>query len=313
MINDEYKWMKLAYDEAKKCVGESERPHPKVGAVVTTSNGQLLASAHRGQQHPGDHAEFTALEKVLPHKNLTGSIVYTTLEPCTVRSHDKVPCLNRLIERKVKRVVIGMLDPNKDICGRGELGLLAAGIEVGRFTPKLTKRILELNRDFIRSQQKLGLHITDPLDGADFRGTQCTIRGTYVNAPDGDVFAVTNIDANWWPQLNGVRVDEAKREWEVMVNFGIAVPHKVYIVRANALGKQLIDFYRTMVSEREEAIKRVSKRFEVSMEDARQAVATNFWSMQQDNLPKGLEREDCITINVLGLGSKKSVRSAKSR
>lgn len=148
-VTDDYKFAKLALDEARKSVAEDdERPHPMVGAVVV-KNGEVLAVAHRGEA-PGNHAEFTALEMKLPKNALTGATVYTTLEPCTTRRPPKVPCTERLIERRVARVVIGMLDPDERITGRGVRRLTEANIIADLFPHALRLEVEELNREFTR-------------------------------------------------------------------------------------------------------------------------------------------------------------------
>lgn len=96
--------------------------------------------------------------------------MFTTLEPCTSRNEPKVPCAERIVDRRIARVVIGVLDPNDRICGRGELRLRAAGIEVARFDPDLMAEIEEMNRDFARDQLRAPIlerseaQIADPAD-----------------------------------------------------------------------------------------------------------------------------------------------------
>jgi pyrimidine deaminase RibD-like protein/nucleoid DNA-binding protein len=144
-------FMRRAVDEARKSKPEDDRPHPMVGVAVARQ-GRLLAVAHRGGRG-GRHAEFTALEQKLKRHTLAGSTVYTTLEPCTTRTHPKVPCAKRLVERRVSRVVIGMLDPNKAIGGDGQRVLREAGIATDFFPKALMREVEELNRDFIRAQK----------------------------------------------------------------------------------------------------------------------------------------------------------------
>jgi pyrimidine deaminase RibD-like protein len=147
--NSDHTFARMAIDEARKSVPESDgRPHPKVGAVIV-KNGGVLRVAHRGEL-PASHAEYIALEGKLSDEAVAGATVYTTLEPCTTRTHPKIPCAQRLIERKVARVVIGMLDPDERITGRGQRRLRAAGIVTDFFPSDLMAEVEELNREFTR-------------------------------------------------------------------------------------------------------------------------------------------------------------------
>jgi pyrimidine deaminase RibD-like protein len=145
---EEDRFARMAVEEARKSAFEDKRPHPLVGCVVV-KNGQVIAKSHRGEID-GNHAEFIALEKKLGDNALTGCTVYTTLEPCTTRNHPKIPCADRLIERKVARVVIGTLDPNPEIRGKGLWKLQQANIAVDMFSHPLVMELNELNRHFFR-------------------------------------------------------------------------------------------------------------------------------------------------------------------
>lgn len=146
---DDAKYMKLAIEQARQCLSPDKDPF--VGAVAVLKDGNVV-TAHRGENNPGEHAEFTLLEIKLKNDALAGSTIYTTLEPCTFRGVGKVPCANRLIERRVSRVVIGMLDPDQRITGQGILMLRNAGIAVDLYPPDLTAELEELNRNFTRTR-----------------------------------------------------------------------------------------------------------------------------------------------------------------
>ncbi|HEU0049364.1 MAG TPA: deaminase, partial [Nitrososphaera sp.] len=149
-------YARMAIDEARRSISENDnRPHPLVGAVVV-KDGKVLSKAHRGEV-PGNHAEFVALEKNLPNVTVAGATVYTTLEPCTTRTPPKIPCVDRLIERKVARVVIGILDPDDRIRGKGQRKLSNAGIETALFPHDLAMEVEELNREFTRFCEKQSL------------------------------------------------------------------------------------------------------------------------------------------------------------
>lgn len=75
------------------------------------------------------------------------------MEPCTKRGRGKIPCAERLIDRRVSRVVIGTLDPNVDIRGLGYFALRQAGITIEYFPDPLVAQLEELNREFFRLQR----------------------------------------------------------------------------------------------------------------------------------------------------------------
>jgi pyrimidine deaminase RibD-like protein len=145
-------FQEMAIQEARHSVAEDERLHPKVGAVIV-KHGKVVSKAHRGE-NPKCHAEYIALEAKLPDDSVSGATVYTTLEPCTTRNHPKIPCAQRLIERRVARVFVGILDPNPEIRGLGIQALNDAGIETQFFPRDLQSAIEEINREFIRAQKE---------------------------------------------------------------------------------------------------------------------------------------------------------------
>lgn len=151
----EYGYMTMAVEAAAGSVAEDDSVRPMVGAVLV-KDGEVLATACRGELGDGDHAEYTLLEKKLAGIDVAGATVYTTLEPCTVRNHPKVPCARRLVDRQVARVVVGQLDPNPQIRGEGLLTLRDAKVDIDVFPADLMARLEDLNRHFIRAYRAAG-------------------------------------------------------------------------------------------------------------------------------------------------------------
>ncbi len=140
--------MRRAIELARLSKPEDERIHPRVGAVLTDTNGNVLETAFRGELAPGAHAEFCLFEKLKgSSKMASGATLFVTLEPCTRRSLEKIPCAVRVAESGVTSVHIGTLDPNPQIAGRGEL-FLGEQTSVERFPSELVRELRELNADF---------------------------------------------------------------------------------------------------------------------------------------------------------------------
>lgn len=121
-------------------------PNPMVGAVVVARDRIIGEGFHR--TYGGPHAEVNAIDSVkeadLPL--LREATVYVTLEPCS--HYGKTPpCALLLVEKGVKRVVIGAPDPNPLVAGRGVSMLREAGIEVTEGV--LLDECMAINRRFM--------------------------------------------------------------------------------------------------------------------------------------------------------------------
>ncbi|MDR0831503.1 MAG: hypothetical protein LBM99_01250 [Bacillales bacterium] len=139
----------LAVAEMKKTVNEKDgRVHPFVGAVLLFKDGTMIG-AHRGEYDNGDHAEFTLLRKKCQTKVVEDTVIFATLEPCFQRHFPKVSCAQRIIDRRIKEVYIGIDDPDPSVSGRGKKLLEDSGIKIHYFNRKLQKEIFECNKEFL--------------------------------------------------------------------------------------------------------------------------------------------------------------------
>lgn len=102
-------------------------PNPAVGCVIVYNNkiiGEGYTSAFGGA-----HAEVNAIASVKNKELLVDSTLYVSLEPCC--HHGKTPpCTDLIIEHKIPRVVIGCVDTNTKVSGKGIAALEYAGCTV---------------------------------------------------------------------------------------------------------------------------------------------------------------------------------------
>ncbi len=106
-------------------VRRSTRPNPWVGCVVQAVTGEVFEGAT--QPPGGPHAEAVALGQAGPAAR--GSTLWTTLEPCS--HHGRTPpCADAIVAAGVRRVVVGIEDPDPVVAGRGLAHLREAGLDV---------------------------------------------------------------------------------------------------------------------------------------------------------------------------------------
>ena len=128
-------------------------PNPMVGAVLTDADGQIIAEGWHEKYGEG-HAEVNCFRNYelkiknseLSAVNLKECTLFVSLEPCS--HYGKTPpCAKLIIEKGVGRVVVGMLDPNPLVAGKGVQMLRDAGIEV--IVGVMEQECRELNKRFL--------------------------------------------------------------------------------------------------------------------------------------------------------------------
>lgn len=132
-------------------------PNPMVGAVIVNGDRVIGEGFHR--RCGGPHAEVNAVRSVCDADRalLTESTMYVTLEPCS--HYGKTPpCAKLIIETGIPRVVVGCMDPNERVSGRGIAMLREAGVEV--VTGVLEDECRALNKVFITAHTLQRPYIT---------------------------------------------------------------------------------------------------------------------------------------------------------
>lgn len=135
-------WMQRALAEAALGRGRVE-PNPMVGAVLVRE-GRLIAVGHH-ERFGGPHAEAAALEAA--GADAKGSTLFVTLEPCCHQGKTP-PCVDRILQSGVTRVVAAMRDPFPQVAGGGFARLQAAGVEVHSGTQADAAR--QLNAPYLK-------------------------------------------------------------------------------------------------------------------------------------------------------------------
>ncbi len=119
-------------------------PNPMVGSVIVLHN-KIIGEGHTSP-YGGPHAEVNAINSVTDTSLLKDATIYVTLEPCS--HYGKTPpCADLILKYQIKTVVIGTLDPNEKVAGKGIKKLKDAGCNV--ITPVLEKECKEHHKRFL--------------------------------------------------------------------------------------------------------------------------------------------------------------------
>lgn len=119
-------YIKRCIDIAKNGLG-STRPNPMVGSVIVYNN-QIIGEGYTSA-YGSNHAEVNAINSVKDKTLLRLSTIYVTLEPCS--HYGKTPpCSDLIIKHQIPSVVIGCVDDNTQVSGKGIEKLKNAGCKV---------------------------------------------------------------------------------------------------------------------------------------------------------------------------------------
>ena len=147
-MNSHEKYMKRCLDLAVKGLG-NVAPNPMVGCVIVY-DGEIIGEGYH-QKFGDSHAEVNAINSVRDKEFLKKSTLYVNLEPC---SHfgKTPPCADLIIEHKIQNVVIGSIDSNILVSGKGIKKLEDAGVSV--IVGVLEADCRKLNKRFFTFQEK---------------------------------------------------------------------------------------------------------------------------------------------------------------
>lgn len=124
-------------------------PNPLVGAMLI-SEGKIIGEGYHSH-YGGSHAEVQAVNQVKDERNLKKATLLVNLEPCS--HYGKTPpCSRMIIDKQIKKVVIGEIDPFPAVAGRGVKMLQQANVEVSVGLRKAESRFI--NRRFFTFHEK---------------------------------------------------------------------------------------------------------------------------------------------------------------
>jgi len=215
------------------------KPNPMVGALIVKNSQIVSEGAH--QKYGEDHAEvncFQALKEAITDEH----VMVCSLEPCNHQGKTG-PCTEKIIASGIKKIIIGSLDPNPKVAGKGIKKLQDAGIEVVQGI--LEDKVKELNRFFFFKH----------LNGRPFITIKiaCSADGKS-HSKDGSTTWITSKKSREDVQLiraehdailtggNTVRNDQPRMN--ARVNFALNQPKKILLTSQNEWNRDM-DFFQT--------------------------------------------------------------------
>lgn len=197
-----------------------------VGSVLVRE-GKILGESYYSE-YGNSHAERELVEK-FEQEIRSGDVLYVNLEPCCHQGKTP-PCTNYLINKGVKKVVIGMVDPDPRVSRKGIAQLRAAGVEV--IGPVLRAECEWVNRGFIALRTKNRPWITLKM---------ARTRSGEIAGPDGSPMKITSPEQDAWVHERVRSGNDA-----ILVGVGTVIADNPSLTIRN-LSKKFVQPYRIIL------------------------------------------------------------------
>lgn len=175
-MNEHDQFMTRCLELAKNGLG-SVYPNPMVGSVLVHKG--LIIGEGWHQRAGGPHAEVRAIDSVKKKELLAEATLYVNLEPCSHYGRTP-PCADLIVTNGIKKVVIGSVDSNEKVGGKGVKRLRENGVEV--ISSVMEKQSRELNKRFFTFHEKKRPYVilkwAQSKDGYIFPESELTEKGT---------------------------------------------------------------------------------------------------------------------------------------
>lgn len=235
MTDEQY--MQRCIQLAKKGAG-NVAPNPMVGAILVYND--LIIGEGFHKKYGEAHAEVNCVNSVKEDDEhlIEKSILFVSLEPCA-HFGKTPPCTNLIIQKKIKKVVIGCQDIFKEVSGKGIQKLNDAGIEV--ILGVLQKECLELNKRFFTFHQKQRPYIilkwAQSINGkiGSLKGERILISNDYSNrvvhkwrSEEAAILVGTNTALNDNPSLT-TRLWKGKNPVRIVIDKELKLPSSLKV------------------------------------------------------------------------------------
>ncbi len=238
-------------------------PNPMVGCVIVKDN-KIIGEGYHAK-YGKEHAEVIAIKNAT--EDVEGATLYVNLEPC-VHYGKTPPCVDLIIESKIKRVVIGTIDPNPLVNGKGVEKLKQAGIEVK--VGVLENESKKLNEVFIKYITKkipfVALKIAQTIDAkiADIDGnskwitSEQSLRFVHQLRSEYDAVLIGSRTAKLDNPNLTVRLVEGRNPFRVILDSTLSLPLELNVFSDKFTDKTIVFTSGLSIKNKKEKVEKLN-------------------------------------------------------